>query len=398
MSHSKSSGFIAYFIHHPVASQLMMFVVLVLGGFSAFSLNSQLFPSFHVPVIFAEGVWTGASTNIIDQQAIIPIEQVLKQGHDVVHSESRAMPGMFRMGVEYQVGTDVNHVLQQKRDEIDQLDSIPQGVDKLKLYTLENDDLVAHVMVTGLDYPKAYQYWAQYIEQQLSNLEDVSKVYVSGVPSQELVLKIPIEKLVQYKLSLNDVRDQLEANLGSWPLGHRQVQEKDISFMLDNKFNHPEAILDTMLLNSQGNPLYLKDLVSEAPVAKEALGHLVYFNGQPALDFEIRRSAKDDALSAENSESASSTNASAPDWSLNLERIAKIKPVGPVIGCTPQMSYAIKFGIALLTNEIRMGSQFAIGLAPAAVALTGVPSAKKEASSLSAFSWFSKITVVTALL
>ena len=182
MSHSKSSGLIAYFVKHPVASQLMMFVVLILGGFATFSLNSQLLPSFHVPVIFAEGVWTGASANIIDQLAIIPIEQVLKQGNDVVHSESRAMPGMFRMGVEYQVGTDVNHVLQQKRDEIAQLESIPDGVQKLKLYTLENDDLVAHVMVTGLDHPKAYRYWAQYIEQQLANLEDVSKVYVSGCP------------------------------------------------------------------------------------------------------------------------------------------------------------------------------------------------------------------------
>ena len=54
MSHSKSSGLIAYFVKHPVASQLMMFVVLILGGFATFSLNSQLLPSFHVPVIFAE--------------------------------------------------------------------------------------------------------------------------------------------------------------------------------------------------------------------------------------------------------------------------------------------------------------------------------------------------------
>ena len=40
-----------------------------------------------------------------------------------------------------------------------------------------------------------------------------------------------------------------------------------------------------------------------------------------------------------------------------LDFIAKIKPVGPDIGCTPQISYAIKFGIALLTNAINTGFQ-----------------------------------------
>ena len=59
------------------------------------------------------------------------------------------------------------------------------------------------------------------------------------------------------------------------------------------------------------------------------------------------------------------------------------------------MSYAIKLGIALLTSEIKIGFQFAIGLAPAAVALTGTASDKKAASSLSAFSWFSNITAVS---
>ena len=40
----------------------------------------------------------------------------------------------------------------------------------------------------------------------------------------------------------------------------------------------------------------------------------------------------------------------------NLDFIAKIRPVGPVIGCTPHTSYAIKLGIARLTNEINTGS------------------------------------------
>ena len=91
----------------------------------------------------------------------------------------------------------------------------------------------------------------------------------------------------------------------------------------------------------------------------------------------------------------SSASASAPVCELNLERIAKISPVGPVIGCTPQMSYAIRLGIDLRTNEIKIGSQLSIELP---VAFVGAASERKLLSSLSAFSWFSRIKVVTALL
>ena len=76
-------------------------------------------------------------------------------------------------------------------------------------------------------------------------------------------------------------------------------------------------------------------------------------------------------------------------------RIAKISPVGPVIGCTPQMSYAIKLGMARRTSEIRIGSQLEID---PPVELVGAASERNAASSLMAFSWFSKITVVTARL
>ena len=60
------------------------------------------------------------------------------------------------------------------------------------------------------------------------------------------------------------------------------------------------------------------------------------------------------------------------------------------------MSYATRFGIARLTNEIRIGSQLAIADEP--VAFKGAASERAALSSLRAFSWFSKITAVTAFL
>ena len=85
-----------------------------------------------------------------------------------------------------------------------------------------------------------------------------------------------------------------------------------------------------------------------------------------------------------------------------LAFIAKIRPVGPVIGCTPQISYATKLGIALRTSEIRIGSQLAaVAVAPVPTTVpVPAPSASDKAplSSAIARSWFSRITEVTALL
>ena len=58
----------------------------------------------------------------------------------------------------------------------------------------------------------------------------------------------------------------------------------------------------------------------------------------------------------EKSVSASLYKASLPLCELYFDFIAKIKPVGPLIGWTPATSYAIRFGIALRTREINTGS------------------------------------------
>ena len=74
---------------------------------------------------------------------------------------------------------------------------------------------------------------------------------------------------------------------------------------------------------------------------------------EPVIAVEFKSPA---ASSLENEESGSLNNASVPLEEPNLDFIAKIRPVGPVIGCTEHTSYAIKLGIARLTNEIRIGS------------------------------------------
>ena len=61
------------------------------------------------------------------------------------------------------------------------------------------------------------------------------------------------------------------------------------------------------------------------------------------------------------------------------------------------MSYAIKLGIERLTNDIRMGSHVSKEAFPPAK-LVDTVSFKKFLSSFKAFSWFSKMIVVTARL
>ena len=88
------------------------------------------------------------------------------------------------------------------------------------------------------------------------------------------------------------------------------------------------------------------------------------------------------------------TSASAPSIDANLALIAKIRPVNSVIGCTPQMSYAIRLNIERLTNEISIGSKVSKDALPP-IKFVGADSFRKFLSSLIDFSWFSKIIVVT---
>ena len=67
------SQIIEFFVKHRTAANLIMIIMIIVGGMSAARLNKQFFPSINVEVIGVSVEWSGATAEDVDNNVIQPL-------------------------------------------------------------------------------------------------------------------------------------------------------------------------------------------------------------------------------------------------------------------------------------------------------------------------------------
>ena len=104
---SESRGLIASFTEHKVAANLLMILMLLLGGLGLMRLNTQLFPNFEFDFISVSIPWRGASPEDIQRSITIPVEQAIRTLPNTKKLIARSQQGMSLLFIELEDGTDL---------------------------------------------------------------------------------------------------------------------------------------------------------------------------------------------------------------------------------------------------------------------------------------------------
>jgi multidrug efflux pump subunit AcrB len=98
----KQTGLIAFFANNSVAANLMMIFIIIMGLFSYFTIQRQMFPNIEINYISISAVYRGASPQEIEESILIKIEESLKDITEIKRSTSRAFRGSGRVTQEIQ--------------------------------------------------------------------------------------------------------------------------------------------------------------------------------------------------------------------------------------------------------------------------------------------------------
>ena len=131
-------GIVTYFIKYPVAANLLMFALLIMGVAGITNMKSTFFPEVESRVISIQLVYPGASPEEIEEGVVNKIEENLKgvTGVERVTSVSRENSGTVT--VEIFKGYDTDNILQDVKNAVDRISSFPVGMEPPVIYKLEN--------------------------------------------------------------------------------------------------------------------------------------------------------------------------------------------------------------------------------------------------------------------
>ncbi len=141
-------SFIKIFASHKVASNLLMLLMFLSGGYGLMKLNTQFFPDFAIEVVNVTVVWSGASAEEVQTSITVPLEQQLKSVPNVSKVTSNTRRGSVTLSLEVESDANFNEVTSNIKQRVDTLTGLPSDAEEPTVEQITRYDNVGTVLIT----------------------------------------------------------------------------------------------------------------------------------------------------------------------------------------------------------------------------------------------------------
>jgi len=222
-------GIIAWFAHNHVAGNLLMLVILAIGGYSALNMQRAIMPEFDIDRIEIIMAYPGASPVEVEQGLVLKIEEVVKDIEAVERVDSTASDSMARVNLKIIEGYDVLATLDEVKSAIDAVVSFPEEAEKPVIRRTQFRKQALNIQVYGdsLD-ERGMKELTEQIKEELLQNPDIGAAEIQGARPYEIAIELSEAQLRKYNLSLDQVAQAVRNNSLDMPGGAIKTENGEI--------------------------------------------------------------------------------------------------------------------------------------------------------------------------
>lgn len=287
-------------LNNPVAVNLIMALILLLGLGAAFQVKREMFPQFSIDIITVSVlVEDGSTPEQVDQNIVQLLLPAIKQVNGVKEMRSSASSGKAFVEIEVLDNFDAQIVKQNIKDEIDRIENFPEKTKEPKVVFLEQFDRAINVAIQGknvsdLEIREA----ADFLKQSMQNHGIANEVEVFAPRSYEISIYIPTKTLEAKNLRLEDIAQQIRANNQEFQTGEIRTEKQNIILKSQSRKRDAERLGQIPIQITDDEWIYLQDLAgkdgivdhfSESNIIRE-------YSGKKAVILEVKKTSRDDII------------------------------------------------------------------------------------------------------
>jgi len=244
---------------------LLSVFIIVAGIIAVFSLNKEIFPNVTFDIVQIITVYPGATVGDVERLVTTPIEKEIKKVDYVEEIRSSSVDNLSTIYVKIdpdasnksKVVNDIQRAVDNVQDlPLDAKDPIVEEIQMKQIAIIE-------VAITGdIDEFKLQQY-AESLENNLLDLEEVAGVNRRGWREKEIWIEVDPEKLKNFYLSISEIMVALKNRNISMPGGILRGDETEFNIRTVGEFLTAEEIENVIIrANDVGNWLRIKDIAT----------------------------------------------------------------------------------------------------------------------------------------
>jgi HAE1 family hydrophobic/amphiphilic exporter-1 len=239
----------------------LIILTLILSGVMTYSvIAKETVPDISSNYLYVQTMYYGASAEDVESLVTEPIESAIQglDGIDTITSDSKN--NLSQVFVEFEDDFDMDDAEMDVNNKINKL-TLPDGTTDPMIGVFETGEIpIFKVTVTG-DYDLiALKSFAEDLQSEIEKVAGVREVDLSGGYEREIQVIIDFNKLAEYNMDINTVKNTLQASNINLPAGSNEIDGELLNIRVDESFKSIEEIENLMMLSTTGNAVFLKDI------------------------------------------------------------------------------------------------------------------------------------------
>ncbi|MBB6522665.1 efflux RND transporter permease subunit [Pseudoteredinibacter isoporae] len=294
---SSRTGLIAWFVHNPVAANLLMLLILLVGIGTASSLRIEGFPTIEPNRITIDIRFESGDPKQAEEGIAIKVEEALKGQPGIRQISSTSSNDSVSIVVEKVHDYPLDRLTAEVKNIVDGIASFPAAAEKPIVSQQQWEDSAIWVTAYGDVAQSELQNFSRRIESELLKLTAVNKISRSGWRVPEIAIELDEQALQGYGLSLADIVDRVRAESISASSGELRSEKGLILLKADKQRYQAREFGDIVIRSlADGRRLLLKDVATIRDGYEEAPKVLSRFDGKTAITLKIAAGRSDNII------------------------------------------------------------------------------------------------------
>jgi hydrophobic/amphiphilic exporter-1 (mainly G- bacteria), HAE1 family len=279
-------------IKRPIAVAMIFLAMTLLGAISLFQLPVDLFPETSYPVLSVTTLLGGYSPLEIEQTLTKPLESALASLNNLVRLKSVSREGKSEIQMEFKVGTDMDLVIQEVREQLVYLSpNFPEDTRKPQIvkYDPNTSPVMGISLFGGFDEVALRETAENVLQKNLSHVPGVANIEVIGGSRLEILIEPDLEQLRASGLSILELTNLLKQNNLELSLGSLSQGQISLPLRSSGEFRTLQDIKKLGVIRTKSGSIVQLQQLAQVRFASQPDSSISRYQGEPRVMLNVFR-------------------------------------------------------------------------------------------------------------
>jgi len=287
---------ISWFIHNPVAANLLM-MILVAGGLLALpQIHQEEFPTLDVDAVQVRVPYLGAAPEEVESAVCVRIEEAVEGTEGIDKITSQASEGYCSVNIELVAGVDKTKVANNIKSKVDAIDAFPAETEQPITAEVSIIATVFEIAISGPADERTLKLIGQRMRDDIAALPGVSQVVLQFSRPYEISVEVSEQTLRRHGLTLAAIGQAIERSSLDIPGGSIKTEGGEILLRTKGQAYRGKDFEDIVVLTrADGTSVTLGEIATVIDGFEES-DLQARFDGNPAVSLKVSRVGEEDII------------------------------------------------------------------------------------------------------